>query len=128
MLAVDNGTVKKQFNGISNTATKYGLAEDYANSAPAEDVGLISVVAGKNANTFALKFGDKYLCWKSGNSLDVQDSVDENSSWTVTFENGNATILNVADSARKLRYNASSPRFACYTSEQTAVQLWKLAA
>ena len=128
VLAVDNGTVKKQFNGISDTSTKYGLAEDYANSTPAEDVGLISVVAGKNANTFALKFGDKYLCWKSGNSLEVQDAIDENSSWTVTFENGNATILNVADSARKLRYNASSPRFACYTSEQTAVQLWKLAA
>ena len=125
VLACDNGTVKKQFNGITGTSTKIGEAVDYTAAVPAEDKAILDVVAGVNADTFAFKLGEQYLTWTSGNTLNVQDAIDENSSWTVAFAEGNATIANVKDSARKLQYNAGSPRFCAYTSAQTAVQIWK---
>ena len=129
VLACDNGTVKKQFNGIvAAGSNKIGEAVDYTGVVPAEDKAIIEVVAGKNEGTFGFKLDDKYICWTSGNTLNVQDAIDENSSWTVTFADGNATIANVKDSARKLQYNAGSPRFCAYTSAQTAVQLWKFKA
>ena len=120
---------KKQFKGISNTSTKYGEAVDYAGDSPASDVGVLEVVAGSADGTFALKFGEKYLTWKSGNSLEVQDAVDANASWKVSFADGKAVILNAADNVRNLSYNASSPRFACYgNNNQKPVTLWKLAS
>ena len=123
----DGAAVKKQFNGIiASGSNKIGEAVDYAGDKPAADVAVLDVVAGSAANTFALKLGDKYLVWKSGNTLDSQDAVDANASWAVTFADGKATIVNGADSARKLQYNAGSPRFATYTSAQTAVTLWKV--
>ena len=121
---------KKQFNGISDTSTKYGLAEDYAGDLPASDAGVLEVVAGSSTGTFALKYGEKYLTWKSGNSLDVQDAVDANASWSFTFADGKATIANSADAEgkRNLQYNSGSPRFATYASAQKPVTLWKIAS
>ena len=86
------------------------------------------VEAGTKDNTFAFKFGEKYLTWTSGNSLNVADAKSDNTSWTVSFANGKAVILNVADATRSLQYNAGSPRFACYATTgnaQTPVMLWK---
>lgn len=118
-----NEDESKELNGFSTTKTVYGLGEAYT-TAPA---GLykLTVEEGASAGTVAFKNGSTYLNWSSGNSLTASDTKTENSSWTVTFEEGNAIILNVADNARKLQWNASSPRFACYTSVQTAVQLYK---
>lgn len=123
----DGNPVKKQFNGIITAGSnKIGEAVDYAGDKPAADVQVLDVVAGSNANTFALKAGEQYLVWKSGNTLDSQDAVDANASWSFTFADGKATIVNAADNNRKLQYNASSPRFCAYTSAQTAVTLWKI--
>lgn len=123
----DGNPVKKQFNGIITAGSnKIGEAVDYAGDKPAADVQVLDVVAGSNANTFALKAADKYLVWKSGNTLDSQDAVDANASWSFTFADGKATIVNAADNNRKLQYNAGSPRFCAYTSAQTAVTLWKI--
>lgn len=118
-----NEDASKELNGFSTSNTVYGLGEAYT-TAPA---GLykLTVEEGASAGTVAFKNGSTYLNWSSGNSLTASDTKTENSSWTVTFEEGNAIILNVADNARKLQWNASSPRFACYTSVQTAVQLYK---
>ena len=89
----------------------------------------LSVVAGSASGTYAFKTPDgKYLNWSSGNSLNTATTVSVNSSWKVTFDSGNAIILNAKDNTRKLQWNVSNPRFACYTSAQTAVQLYKKAA
>ena len=101
----------------------YGSGTAYSTS-PA---GLyeLTVEAGSSSGTFSLKNGNNYLYWNSGNSLATNATKSANTSWKVTFSNGNATISNAKDNSRKLQWNASSPRFACYTTSQTAVQLYK---
>lgn len=117
-------TRKMELSGISTSGTKYGTGVAYT-TAPAGKSAL-TVEAGSTSGTFSFKMTDgKYLYWSSGNSLASNSSKEANSSWKVTFSNGNATIVNAKDNNRKLQWNASSPRFACYTSSQTAVQLYK---
>ncbi len=116
-------TKKMELNGISTTSTKYGIGVAYS-STPAGAYEL-TVEEGSSAGTFSFKNGTTYLYWNSGNSLATNATKSANTSWKVTISNGNATILNAKDNSRKLVWNASSPRFACYTSDQTAVQLYK---
>ena len=84
-----------------------------------------NVVAGKSAGTFAFERKGEYWCWEDGNTLIASDELTDNSSWKVTFSSGNAVIKNASDDTRSLQWNAGSPRFACYTSAQKAVQLYK---
>ena len=122
---------KKQFNGIiASGSNKIGEAVDYAGDKPVADAAVLEVVAGSEANTFAFKLGEKYLVWKSGNTLDEQDAVDANASWKVTFAEGKASLVNSADAEgkRNLQYNSGSPRFATYASVQKPVTLWKITA
>ena len=124
-LAAEKDAVKKQFKGVAKFGTNdAGEAQDYTDI-PDSSVAPITVAAGSKANTFALKVGDTYLSWSSGNTLTTATSVTDNSSWTITFSGTDVTIVNAADTTRKLQYNSSNPRFACYTSNQTAVILWK---
>jgi len=115
---------KMELSSFSTTSTIYGIGTAYTTT-PAGTYAL-EVVEGTSAGTYAFKTSDgKYLAWSSGNSLKTSTTIDANSSWTVTFDaNGNATILNSKDATRKLQWNASSPRFACYTGSQTAVQIY----
>ena len=108
---------------LSSFSSNYGVGTAYT-STPA---GLyeLTVESGSSTGTFSFKKGTTYLYWTSGNSLATNATKNANTSWKVTFSNGNATILNAKDNSRKLQWNASSPRFACYTSNQTAVQLYK---
>ncbi len=117
-------TKNMELSGISTTSTKYGIGVAYSST----PVGAyeLTVEAGSNSGTFSFKTSDgKYLYWSSENSLTTNATKSVNTSWKVTINNGNATILNAKDNSRKLVWNASSPRFACYTSDQTAVQLYK---
>lgn len=118
-------TGKYELNGISTTNTKYGLGASYTTT-PA-GVYELTVEAGSSAGTFAFKNGSNYLTWTSGNSLNKATSKSNNTSWTVSFSGGNATIANAADDSRTIRWNNNSGqyRFACYTSGQQAVQLYK---
>ena len=114
---------KMELTGMDSSK---GLNTAYS-SAPAGTY-VLTVVAGSTSGTFALKTSDgKYLSWSSKNTLTTSTSITANSSWNITFSNGNATIANASDNTRKLQYNASSPRFCCYTSSQTAVQIYKFA-
>ena len=121
-----SSSYSKQFSGISTTSTKYGMTADFSGDAPDGTSNALEVVQGYNSSTFAFKYNDNYLCWSSGNSLDVKGTLDANSSWNVSFSGENAIITNAADSTRIIRYNTSSPRFACYTSGQADVALWKV--
>ena len=115
----------KELGNMSSTST-YGPALDY--SGEPQGAYLLTVTAGSATGTYSFIDDDEnYLYWNSGNSLGLNSSKTANSSWNVTFDSDdNAIILNAHDNTRKLQYNASSPRFACYTSTQTAVQLYKL--
>ena len=118
-------TGKKELSGISSTSTKYGTGVDYT-SVP-NGAYPLTVVQGSSEGTYALQTIDsKYLYWSSGNSLNVTTTLNDNASWDITFSSGNATIKNKNDSTRVVKWNTGSPRFACYTSGQAAVQLYKL--
>ena len=123
-----------QYNGPSSTSTVYGLGASFV-GAPNIDGLALEVENGSAENSFAFRiktgtYADYYLTWIEENSLNISDTIDNNSSWNVSFDDdGNATIANVATEARKIWWNNSSPRFACYTNKGSNkdVQLWKLA-
>ena len=126
VLAVDNGTVTKELSAVTTSGTTIGQVVDYTTTP--EGVYPLTVVAGTAEGSFGFKNADgAYLAWASGNSLKTSETLDESASWTVTFtEAGAADIYNVGTPARKLQYNAQSPRFACYgNSGQTAPILFK---
>ncbi len=108
----------KELDGMSNTSTVYGIASDYSNN-PTGAYPL-TLVAGSNSGSFALKNGSDYLVWESGNSLQTTSAISEKSSWTFS---GKGTITNVYDTSRILQYNTNNPRFACYTGTQKTVDL-----
>lgn len=45
--------------------------------------------------------------------------------WTISISNGNATIKSTTTSYGWIQYNASSPRFLNYASNQTAIQIYR---
>ena len=118
-----NETNSKELSGISST--KYGLGQAYTDT-PTGAFPL-DVVQGNTTGTFALMNGSNYLSWTSSNSLATITSLTNNSSWNISFSSGgDAVIKNSADETRSIRWNNSNPRFACYTSGQQAVQLYKI--
>lgn len=126
ILVYENGNTKKEMSGFSSTSTVYGTVADYTTT-PAGTY-TFEVVAGSSTGTYALKHGSVYANWSSGNSLSSSGTLNDNSSWNISFSDGNAIIANANTSSRTIRYNTSSPRFACYTSGQGDVQLYKMGA
>ena len=126
ILVAEGASYKKEMTGFSTTSTIYGTVADYS-STPAGTYTFL-VEAGSSTGTYALKHGSVYANWASGNSLSSANTITDNSSWNISISDGNATISNVKESTRVIKYNSSSPRFACYTSGQSAVQLYKVGA
>ena len=122
LLTVEKGDVTKELSGFTS-GTTYGAAADYTTTP--EGLYPLTVEAGSTDGTFSFKNEAAYLNWTSGNSLITSETKDANSSWSVTFAEGVPTVANAADNTRKLQYNASNPRFACYTSNQSPVTFWK---
>lgn len=66
-----------------------------------------------------------YLAHSSGNSITTATSATATGAqWTVTFSGNNATITNTKTSF-VFKHNASSSIYRCYSSGQTAIQLYK---
>lgn len=54
------------------------------------------------------------------------DKNSENTLWNIEITNEGTQIISCAYSSRSIQYNAGAPRFACYESQQKAVNLYKL--
>lgn len=125
------GNAGRELTSISTTSTKYGIGTDYKTT-PAGTMSF-EVVEGYNKTGVAFKNGSNYLYWTSGNSLATNSTLSANTSWSVSFNNGNAVILNNSDNNRQIWWNTGSPRFACYTGKTTSssgyasIQLYKKA-
>ncbi len=124
---------EKAFNGaFSGASTNYGMPADVTVSdnkiESTNIVDAYAVTIAKSGSYYSIEtVANGFLSWTSGNSLNHTASVNgDNQRWSFTYSNGNVTIANAGDATRKLQYNSGSPRFACYTSAQTAIQLYKL--
>ncbi len=123
--------VSMELSAISTTSTKYGLGVSYTDTPVG--VMLLEVCEGATSGTYAFKNNEKYLYWGSGNTLNANAKLSENTSWKVTFDaNGNAAICNSVDSARQIWWNNASngQRFSCYTGKTAdntykAIQIYK---
>lgn len=124
ILVYETGSM--ELSSFTTSSTIYGIGSAYTTT-PSGSYSF-TVVAGNADGSFAFERGGNYWNWSSGNSLSTSSSITNNSSWTVSFSNGNAIITNVSGTSRTIRWNASSPRFACYESGQSAVQLYKVGA
>ena len=90
--------------------------------------GVLPVTITKTGQYWTIQNADpddadngKYIAWITGNSSIEQD---DEFTWTISVENGVATIKATSDNRRSLQYNSGSPRFCCYTSAQKAVALY----
>src|SRR5690606_19887210 len=60
------------------------------------------------------------------NNIQIVDNVtSDNQRWSISYNAGDFIFENLAVSGRILQYNASSPRFAAYTSNQVKLHLYK---
>lgn len=125
---------------ISDTNTKYGTRESVTISSETititnEPVAVLTLGLGNNDENWSFKssLDDKYLYWGSGNSLNSNANLSDNTSWTLSFDNGDLVMTNLVQdsgSDRILRYNNNSgqERFACYKGTQQPIQLYKKAS
>ena len=85
-------------------------------------------VLGNDTWTFEINGSGSYIIWNSGNSLDAVTGDGATSAtgaqWIADETEDGVVLLNKSDNARKLQYNASSPRFACYTTSQQPAVLY----
>lgn len=129
----DNDKPAQALAAISTTSTKYGTAYDVtitSNTITITNQPVAILTLGQNGNNYTFKssLNNEYLYWGSGNTLNTNATVSNNTSWTITVDDGAVSILNVENSARKLQYNynnGSNQRFACYETTQTAIALYK---
>ena len=114
--------------GSSGTSTNYGSIADLPSPITQQDVEKYELTITASANGYSMYLKDVgYLGWSSSNSLRFDTSITEKQNeWILSMEEGVLTITSCKDNARKLQYNAASPRFACYgNTGQTPVTLYK---
>ncbi len=109
-------------SGSYRTGVAVTINDDAIASLPAGAVEL-TLENGTESGTFAMKASDGYLYWDSSNSVKTGNT---SYNWNISIADDVTSITSAATPERKLQWNASSPRFACYTSNQTAVSIFKL--
>lgn len=98
-------------------------------SDPNPAVQVITIEDGTKDGTVAFNVGNGYLCAASSSSnyLRTENTLSDNSSWTVSITEGVATIVAQGTYTRNtMQYNQSNSLFACYGSaSQKAVSIYK---
>ncbi len=117
---------KNMIMGAQSSSYRTGVAvtvnDDAIASLPAGAVEL-TLENGTESGTFAMKASDGYLYWESSNSVKTGNTPYD---WNISIADDVTSITSAATPERKLQWNAGFPRFACYTSKQTAVSIFKL--
>ena len=113
----------------SNNRTAVAITKTGNNITWTTDVQIITLEAGKKANTFAFNTGSGYLyaASSSSNNLKTKTDLDDNGSWAITIASeGVATIKAQGSYTRNwIRKNSSSAIFSCYGSGQSDVAIYK---
>ena len=111
------------------TAVQVDVTEDGIASTSTTDAYKVTVAETTNGYSLYMD-GVGYLSYSgSSNQLHASDEFEESTcEWTISFASGVATITNIGVAGRMLQfnYNSGNPRFACYTSSQVKLTLFKL--
>lgn len=118
IVAKGKGKAASAYNASKYYGVENVTVNDKVISISTEAVQVFTLEASSTEGEFFIKDSDgKYLMYSSGNTVEQSTSGYH---WTVTKDG----IATVDDPERKLQYNSSSPRFACYSSSQTAIELY----
>ncbi len=120
MIAIDADAYKKQFGGIDGNI---GSAVDIETGVELSIPLTIEQVEDEDYYTISYEAGT--LWCGSNKTLRVSNNITENSKWAISFSENNAIITNKTDDTWKIQYNANSPRFLVYTSNQAPIMLVK---
>jgi hypothetical protein len=124
------GTNQKTSNRGCGAVVKSGNTVSFG-----DDVQIITLEAVGNMFAFYVNTnvntGYLYAASTEKNYLKTQDEITDNGSWTITIEDGVATIKANQEKRNWLRYNPNNnsdtgPLFSCYTSGQEDVSIYKL--
>lgn len=133
LITYTNGNVVKALAGSSGTSTNYGTEEDVSEYLVGNKITANAttdakkVTARSTSNGYTLYLENVgYLGWNSGNSLAFDETVtDGRNEWTISVSDEVVSITNVGTDTRSIKYNSGATRFACYTSGQAAITLYK---
>ncbi len=83
------------------------------------------VTLGGETDNWTLSTDEGFLSYSgSSNKIYTVSELADSCYWSISISNGDASIESNNVSGRYIQYNSSSPRFACYTGTQKAVQLY----
>lgn len=89
------------------------------------------LLLGGTAGAYTLYDGtEKAYLTLTGNENKLYTTTQANSAqaqWTITVSGGATHIYNKSFTTREIQFNASNPRFACYTGSQQPVMLYRRA-
>ena len=114
---VDHGTKEMTaFNKEATTTSNYGVGSDFETSP--KGTMIWTVEEGNASGRFSFKNGSYYLNLASdGNNLSGSTTKNANSSWTISTSSERAVVTNASYTSRKIMWNKSNPRFACYSGK-----------
>jgi hypothetical protein len=124
MINTASATPFINFSAVTNPGSS--ISSGYTSS----NVFQITVVSGQ-ITIYNSSVG--YVSWgRTGNigntATFFNGTVANTEQWTPTVSGGLWTLSNVATPGRSLQWNSASPRFACYTSAQVRLKLYKSAS
>ena len=90
----------------------------------AENVGVSEVVISGYADNYTLHTAEGYLV---GGNKSMNTNGNSNSKWIIGFNNADQALIGWTsnNTTYTLQYNASNPRFACYSTDQAKVCLYE---
>ena len=100
------------------------------NTLSASNVSDYAMTIAADGNYYTIKFGNYYLGAKNGNYLLFSTTTPTTDAyrWTIAYLNNTLTITNASYTTRQIKWNSANNglRFACYTSGQQDISLFKL--
>lgn len=115
---------KSKVMGEQNGSYRDALSVTFVNGELASVPENASVVTLEpNGTDWNLKVSDGYLSYSGSSNAVYTDGTP--CAFTISVSANATTIVPANVTSRKLQYNANAPRFACYSSNQTAIQLYK---
>ena len=132
LLVSDKNVMTQQDGTIRGHATLSSITDGKITIDNDGDYQIVKLEEGSQSGSFALRVGNEYLEYHGkSNAVYTVSKTDAESleamSWYLNFdaETNTFEIQNVGYADRSLQYNSSSPRFACYTSNQQDPSIYK---